>query len=168
MGARLLSAEKINQRSDKEEKSTPLMVAIRNQKDLRCIQVWLDYFPDYKAKDERGRNVLHLVIEGKNHIELVPIFLKACPELVNIPSCIPPFQVGQHPIHLAAAVNSIGIMTTLGKAGADIHARDADVNMALHLAARMGNLESIVFLLNNGANLLNRIGLPLLLLIFPS
>jgi len=59
---------------------------------------------------------------------------------------------GNTPLHAALAGNQRSVADLLLRAGADVHAGDAQDNRPLHLAAAAGNLEGIADLLSRGAN----------------
>ena len=129
-----------------EEEQTPLMLAIKTQKDLERITVWGRFQNDYDATDEQGRNIVHVAIEAK-HAALVPMLLQRNPKLATMRTV-----AGAYPMHMAAMTNNIVAMEALVCAGACVDSTDKDFSRPLHWAAKWGNTNAMIFLLQHGTN----------------
>jgi len=102
------------------------------------------------VKNSEGNSPLTLAMESK-HTEVVKT-LVAANAIVNVEG--EELEPGQVPLHFAVISSQNDILNILLTANADVKKQVKDKNTALHLAARVGNIDGINMLLEAKASLL--------------
>ncbi|XP_064652762.1 poly [ADP-ribose] polymerase tankyrase-2-like [Lineus longissimus] len=123
---------------------TPLLISCQ-EGNMDMVKYLLAHGADIKAKDRRGRNVLHFASESKN-LKLVEYFVGQgfdvnCKDTNN-----------STPLLRACSEGNIDIAKYLLRHGADISARDRWVGNVLHLACEANSLALVEYLVNQGAD----------------
>lgn len=137
----LLYGADINARD--ENLKSPLMAAIE-KKSFSTAKLLIDMGASVKVSDENGYTPLHYAVLN-NQKELVSVITN---KLCDVDATD---NEGNSPLFYSVG-KSKDIMNTLLRAGADINGTNSDGKTALHQAVIKKNIESVKFLLENGAN----------------
>jgi len=139
---------------------TPLLLAVKYEKDKKTIQLLLEKGADPNRRDvDPGYAPLHYLAAYRptNPLTIAETDLKELVELllqykadVNISTLDSDSQTA---LHLAINYHHPSIADVLLNHGADVHAKDANGMMAIGLAARRGDAEMVEYLLNKGTNM---------------
>ncbi|XP_012280593.1 ankyrin repeat domain-containing protein 16 isoform X2 [Orussus abietinus] len=122
---------------------TPLSLACRTG-DVEVIKLLLDRFPEsIDTRSNNGRSVLH--IAAFHDCESTISILVA--KNVNLLNCRD--SSGSTPLHESVKSGSSNAMKLLLKLGADVTSVDVIGQTILHVAALVGNIEAIDYILRN-------------------
>lgn len=136
----LLYGADINVRD--EYMKSPLMAAIE-AKSYSTAKILLDVNANVQISDENGRTPLHYAVIYRQPEIAEAITNKFC----DVDS---PDNDGNTPLFYA--FNKIPLIRVLLRAGADINGANIDGKTVLHQAVITNNLQSVKFLIENGAN----------------
>ena len=136
----LLYGADINARDDSMK--SPLMAAIE-AKSYPVAKLLLDVNANVQISDDNGRTPLHYAVIYRQYETAEAITNKFC----DVDSLD---NDGNTPLFYS--VGKIPLMRVLLRAGADINGANMDGKTALHQAVIIHNLQSVKFLIENGAN----------------
>lgn len=116
------------------------------QGDVETIRLLVQGGFDVNVVDDRGCSAIWHAVDLANY-EMVKVMLSAKGSDVNLPD-----RTKLRPLHIAAIHGNTRILTLLLRHGAEVDAVQIRGSTALCLASRRGDLDSVRYLLLNGAD----------------